>query len=301
MAYLQTVSERDATGEVAEVYRDIRRQMGSVPPLFCALSTDPVVLREAWRAYPYAMDYGALGRAEREITALAVARVLACRYGTDAATHQLVEMGMQHAQIAALFREPSDPPNAHDTLIALAESLTRGNDDEVKARIAALRDAGLGEQEIREAATVCVWFNMLDRLVDGLGVPHDPIHRPGPLRSIRTAAYDIATRLWRTGEVPEVAARPEAGAGETAVVILRQLIRRLEPLRRLPPRAFRNGIEENPRTIDQALIQNMRDDGWDDQTIFHAALVLAGRRAMECWDSVLRHLDDPLSGSHPKV
>jgi uncharacterized peroxidase-related enzyme len=301
VAYLRTVSEREATGEVAEVYRDIRRHMGSVPALFCALSTDPMVLQEAWRAYPYAMDYGALGRAEREITALAVARVLACRYGTDAATHQLVEMGMQHAQIAALFREPAKPPTAQDTLIALAEALTRGDEGPLDTQIAAMRNAGLGEQEIREAATVCVWFNLLDRLVDGLGVPHNPVHRPGAIRSIRTAAYDIATRLWRTGEVPEVAARPEAGAGETAVVILRQLIRRLEPLRRLPPKAFRTGIEDSPRTIDQALIQNMRDDGWDDEAIFHAALVLAGRRAMACWEAVLRHLDDPLSGSHPEV
>jgi len=301
LAYLRTVGEREATGEVAEIYRDIRRRMGDVPALFCALSTDVAVLREAWRAYPYAMEYGALGRAEREITALAVSRVLSCRYGTDAATQQLVDMGMQHAQIAALFRPLEGKPTAHQALIALADSLTRGEEEPLKERISAMRDAGIGEQEIREATTVCVWFNLLDRLVDGLGVPHESQQRAGTIQSIRTAAYDIATRLWRTGEVPEVAARPEAGAGETAVVILRQLIRGMEPLRRLPPRAFREGIEDNPRSIDLALIENMREDGWDDRAIFHAAVVLAGRRAMACWDAVLRHLDDPLSGSHPEV
>ncbi len=301
LAYLRTVREHEATGEVADLYRAIRRHLGELPGLFKVLSTDPVVLRDTWRAYPYAMEYGALGRAEREILALTVSRLNACRYGTDSATQRLMDMGMQQAEVAGLFRE-TGPGNApHGALIALAETVTQYPDRAADHRVEAMRDAGFGEQEIREAATVCVWFNLLNRLVDGLGVPHEHAARRGPLGSIRTAAYDIASRIWRTGEVPAVAAIPEGGAGETAVVILRQLIRRLEPLRRLPPRTFRAGIEDNPRTIDRALIQSMRDDGWHDQAIFHAAVVLAGRRAMRCWDAVVSTLDDPLSGSQRGV
>lgn len=301
MAYLQTVGEREATGEVADIYRAIRDHLGELPGLFKVLSTDPEVLRETWRAYPFAMEFGALGRAEREIVALAVSRVNACRYGTDSATQQLVDMGMQHAQIASLFRDGKPTAGPHAALIALADAVSSDPDADTAAPLAAMRGAGFGEQEIREAATVCVWFNLLNRLVDGLGVPHEPFARRGTLESIRTAAHDIASRLWRTGEVPAVAAVSEGGAGETAVVILRQLIRGLEPLRRLPPPRFRDAIESNPRAINRNLLQAMRDDGWDDRGIFHAAVVLAGRRAMRCWDTVVSNLDDPLSGPQRMV
>jgi len=301
LAYLKTVSEREATGEVADIYRVIREHLGELPGLFKALSTDPAVLRETWRAYPYAMEFGALGRAEREILALAVSRVNACRYGTDAATQQLVDMGMQHAQISSMFREGAPVEGPHAALIALAEVVSLDPDADTDAPLAGMRATGFGEQEIREAATVCVWFNLLNRLVDGLGVPHEPFPRRGTLESIRTAAHDIASRLWRTGEVPSVAAVSEGGAGETAVVILRQLIRSLEPLRRLPPKRFREAIEGNPRAINRNLLQAMRDDAWDDEAIFHAAVVLAGRRAMRCWDNVVSNLDDPLSGSQKRV
>ena len=301
MAYLHTVAERNATGEVAEVYRDIRARLGDVPAAFRGLSTDPVVLRETWRAYPYAMEYGDLGRAERQIVALAVSRANACRYGMDTATQFLVEMGMQPAQISALFREDTVRTPPHDALIRLAERVTRIPDEPAATEVDAMLAAGFSEQEIREAATVAVWSNLLDRLVDGMGVPHGSPPRRRALGSLRTAAYDFAARIWRADEIPTVAARQDGGAGETAVVILKQMIRQLEPIPRTPPRTFTHGIDASPRSIDAILIQRLRDDGWDDLGIFRAAVVLAGRRAMRCWGAVVSNLGDPLSGPLRRV
>lgn len=295
MTYVETVSEYHATGEIARVYAEIRKQLGSVPAVFRLMSADIRILREAWRAYPYAMESGSLGRAERELVALAVSRVNACRYGTDGATKRLIDMGMPSSQIEALFRADPGTGEGHLALIALAENVSRNPVEDQRRSVSSVLEAGLGDQEIREAATVVVWFNLLNRLVDGLGVPHDRDARLSTIRSLRVSAYSLAARLRRTESLPEVEAVSEGGAGETAIVILRQLLEQLGPIEGALPDRFVDGIRFNPRRIDRPLVDRVRASGWTDASIFSAAFVLASREALLCWNAIIKQLSDPLS------
>ena len=90
MTYVETISEYQAKGEVARTYAAIRDHLGALPAVFRLMSADERILTAAWRAYPYAMENGSLGRAERELLALAVSRTNSCRYGMDGATHRYV-------------------------------------------------------------------------------------------------------------------------------------------------------------------------------------------------------------------
>jgi len=300
VTYVETVSEYRATGETARTYAEIRNLFGAVPAVFRLMSADPDILREAWRAYPYAMESGSLGRAERELVALAVSRVNACRHGADGATRRLIDMGMPSTQIEALFRADPGTGESHLALIALAENVTRNPVEEQGRSVSAGLAAGLGAQEIREAATVVVWFNLLNRLVDGLGVPHEKGDRMSTLQSLRVSAYGLAARLRRSESLPAVEAVSEGGAGETAIVILRQLLERLGPIQGPLPDRFVEGIRFNPRKIDRHLIDEIRASGWSDADIFRAAFILASREALLCWNAIISQLSDPLSDEfHP--
>lgn len=295
MTYIATVPLHRATGDVARTYADIRHHFGTLPALFQLMSADPRILQEAWRAYPYAMEYGSLGRAERELVALAVSRINACRYGADGATQRLVDMGMPTAQIEALFRADPRTEALHLALISLAENVTRNPLEDHSRSVTTAQDAGLDAQEIREAATVVVWFNLLNRLIDGLGVPHDKTSRRGTIQSLRVSAYGLAARLRRSESLPALQALSEGGAGETAVVILRQLLEFLGPIEGPLPERFVQGIRFNPRQIDRTLVNQILDSGWEEAALFRAAFVLASREALLCWTAIAGQLRDPLA------
>ncbi len=303
MAYVETIPETAATGETARIYEDMRARFGMVPGLFRLMSADPTILREVWKAYPYAMEYGSLGRVERELLGLAVSRVLACRYCADGATRRLLDMGMTRPQIddvfaAAAAEEPEGPDAA---LISLAENATRDPYRSLRPFVLRAQEAGCDAQQVREAATVVVWFNLLTRLVDGLGVPHELRPRRGSIQSLRMVAQGVAARLWRSESLPVVEAVQESGAGETAVVILQKLLDWLEPMPPSLPAAFSEGILSNPRQIRRALVDQMREGGMDDRTIFRAAFLLAGREALLYWDAIVLECSDPLSGEMPGI
>jgi len=295
VTYVETVSEYQATGDIARVYAEIRNQLGAVPSVFRLMSADVRILQEAWRAYPYAMEFGSLGRAERELLALAVSRVNACRHCADGATKRLLDMGMPSSQIEALFRADPGTGESHLALISLAENVSRNPVEDQGRSVSAVLDSGLGAQEIREAATVVVWFNLLNRLVDGLGVPHDKGTKVSTIQSLRVSAHGLAARLRRSETLPAVEALSEGGAGETAVVILRQLLEQLGPIEGTLPDRFVEGIRFNPRQIDRPLVDEIRATGWTDAAIFRATFILASREALLCWNAIVNQLSDPLS------
>lgn len=301
MAYVQTIPETAATGEIARIYDNIRARFGMVPGLFRLMSADPMILREVWKAYPYAMEYGSLGRVERELVALAVSRVLACRYCVDGATQRLRDMGMSRSQIGAAFAAADDPQDRISALISLAENATRDPYRSLRPFVVATQRVECDAQQIRETATVIVWFNLLARMVDGLGVPHEIPPRRASLQSLRMVAQGVAARLWRTESLPVVEAVQESGAGETAVAILQQLLDRLEPMPSPLPAVFTEGMLGNPRQIRRSLVDEMREGGLDERTIFRAAFLLAGREALLYWDAIVQECSDPLSGEMPGI
>ena len=77
MPRLTPVKVEEATGQTAELYGAIKKQLGGVPNLFQALGANPKVLE----AY---LDFGAsqssLSGAEKEIIALTVAEINSCNY-----------------------------------------------------------------------------------------------------------------------------------------------------------------------------------------------------------------------------
>lgn len=59
-------------------------------------------------------------------------------------------------------------------LCAYAEKLTLTPGQMVEADVEALREVGLSDEQILNAAATCSYFNFINRMADGLGVDLEP-------------------------------------------------------------------------------------------------------------------------------
>jgi alkylhydroperoxidase family enzyme len=82
MALYRTVSEKEATGKVKRVYRDIMatKKIDFVPNFWKALAINPEHLEAAWLKLKAVMKPGKLDLLTKEIIALAVSITNNCEY-----------------------------------------------------------------------------------------------------------------------------------------------------------------------------------------------------------------------------
>jgi len=84
MAWVKTFAENEATGRLAEVYKEIRQHWvgaQSIPNVMKCMSLRPEALLGVWRMST-ALTFGAstLGRAREEMIATAVSALNHCHY-----------------------------------------------------------------------------------------------------------------------------------------------------------------------------------------------------------------------------
>ncbi len=81
MAWIKTVEEQEATGDLRAFYGGVKRRMGFVPNILKVYSLRPDVLRAMQPLYE-ALMFGPSGltRAQRETIALVVSKLNNCHY-----------------------------------------------------------------------------------------------------------------------------------------------------------------------------------------------------------------------------
>jgi uncharacterized peroxidase-related enzyme len=142
------------------------------------------VLLDVFRAYPETarplLDYhqalmrgpSPLSVAERELIAAYVSGLNACRYchGVHAATAQAFGIGA--GTLGALLADVGAAPVAErmKPLLRYARKLTLTPAKITPADAEAVLAAGWEEQALHDAVAVCGLFNLMNRLVEGLGI-----------------------------------------------------------------------------------------------------------------------------------
>lgn len=81
MAWIETVTDEDARGELAQQFAAARRRAGRVFQIVRLMSPNPAVLERSLALYQGIMfGPSSISRAVRELMAVVVSRVNACRY-----------------------------------------------------------------------------------------------------------------------------------------------------------------------------------------------------------------------------
>jgi uncharacterized peroxidase-related enzyme len=172
---VDVVGEAEATGEVAELYDELRDLFfGFVPDVFKLVSTQPPMLRTLVQGFRSMFDGGELPRSVKEVVALTVAREASCQYCTaahDALLRLTDETTNSYADavVSGSLDDPSIPTDIR-VLAELARDIShhahRITDDDLDK----VRSHGWTQPQLLEAVWVACLFNGIVRLADTLGL-----------------------------------------------------------------------------------------------------------------------------------
>lgn len=168
------VREVDATGEVAQLYGELREMVhGLVPDVFKVVSTRPDMLGAFVAGYRSMFVGGHLPQEAKEVVALTVARVASCQYCTTAHDTLLRLLGTDSEYADAVLSGALDDPAIPADVRALAELATditehayRITDDDLDR----VRSHGWSRSQLLEAVWVACLFNAIVRLADTFGL-----------------------------------------------------------------------------------------------------------------------------------
>jgi len=184
--YVEDVSPGDATGRVAEIYGQIRRDFGAVPDPFLLHSASPRLLGGVWAVCRETLVAGRAPRHLTELVATVVSQINSCPYCVDAHTTMLRADGRGALAGSLLVGEKREGVDGETRDLARWAAATRSPGAAVLADPPF--DAELAPELIGTAAA----FHYINRMVTILASP-SPF--PGP-RALRPLTTRIAPRLF---------------------------------------------------------------------------------------------------------
>jgi uncharacterized peroxidase-related enzyme len=210
MAFIRTISVREANDELRAIYGQIRSDMiGSLPfpvewttwNIMQALSLRPQFVRAFERGFRHFMWDGELRRLAKEAIGVSVAQANSCPYCREAHVGFLQAAGMP-ARLTRIFESnPLATPVAPDlhAFIVLAVKVTARPAEVTPEDVSAAFSAALSPRQYFDAAGVMIAFNFSTRVANALGVePEIPrwMHRFEPLRQLGLRAIALYCRMF---------------------------------------------------------------------------------------------------------
>jgi alkylhydroperoxidase family enzyme len=151
MSILQTVTPESATGEVAEIYAQIKNAWGHVPAAIQVFSANPFLLRHQWEYYGSVMQHPTLSMPLTACIRMLVSEAGNCDYCIDMNAGMLINMaGWTPDQVAATRADFNNSPlgPAEKTLLGLVLKATRDSNRISTSDLDAARAAGWSDSDI---------------------------------------------------------------------------------------------------------------------------------------------------------
>ncbi|MGY8524639.1 carboxymuconolactone decarboxylase family protein [Paracidovorax citrulli] len=170
MSRMQTIDPRNATGEAAELFANIKRAVGKVPNAYAAIgSQSPAVLANVLQTGAVLKTASALSARELEAVNLAVSELSGCDYCVAAHTLTGKLAGYSAEQMRKLRAGTYEDDARIDALVRFATTLMRTSGTLPAEAVQAVRDAGFDDRQITEAIlaiSAILFTNMFNRVND---------------------------------------------------------------------------------------------------------------------------------------
>ncbi|HSR31129.1 MAG TPA: hypothetical protein VLY63_11240 [Anaerolineae bacterium] len=174
---LHPVEEAKATGSVAQMYADIKRdfQFPYLPNMMKTLAVSPAALTGAWGLYGGFLLNTTLPRALTSMILYTVAESRNCEYCTVINEFACRNLGVDEETLSALVKDLGNvTPERIRAIIAFALKVSHDPQGLVAADFERLREHGITDEEIVEIALNAAMATFFDILADSLKVENDP-------------------------------------------------------------------------------------------------------------------------------
>lgn len=174
---LQPVEEAEATGDVAQIYSEIKRDLQApfLPNMFKTLAISPAALASAWGLYGNFLRQTTLPRALMSMILFTVAESRDCEYCAAQNEFACRTLGVDEETLSALVNDLDNvSPERIRAIIAFAlkvshDPLGVGAEDYER-----LRELGITDEELVDIVLNAAMATFFDILADSLKVEVEP-------------------------------------------------------------------------------------------------------------------------------
>ncbi len=173
MSYIDIITESEASGELADLYKRYANADGSVDNVLKVHSLNPPSLQAHCALYVQSCHKPSpVSRAEREMVGVTVSKLNKCTY---CQTHhaeglrRLLPEGRKHIADEVFAGDLSSLTSRETAIVGYAATLTTSPSSVTQRDIDQLRAIGLTDREILDVAQVAAYFAYANRIVLGLG------------------------------------------------------------------------------------------------------------------------------------
>jgi uncharacterized peroxidase-related enzyme len=177
MSFIETLSEEEATGNTAALYREDRDRLGYVANYTKAFSRRPEVMR-GWQQLIGAVRSN-MDLRVYELATLAAATHLRSSYCCLAHGTVLVSKFYSAPEVASIARDYSNAglSESEVALMAFAEKVASRANEIVKSDVDELRAHGFTDAEIFDIAAAAAARCFFSKLLDAMGAEPDAAYR----------------------------------------------------------------------------------------------------------------------------
>jgi uncharacterized peroxidase-related enzyme len=175
MTWIRVVEPPDAEGNLAEIYEEIGRKRGRIANIYKSHSLNPDALRAHLDLYMSILyRRGGLSRGQREMIGVLVSALNECEYCVVHHSEALSRYEKNPDVIEALMAgKPtvSSLSRKDRAMMKYCVKLTERPAEMREEDVTDLREAGFEDAEILDINLIASYFNFVNRVILGLGVP----------------------------------------------------------------------------------------------------------------------------------
>ncbi|MCS6867704.1 peroxidase-related enzyme [Thermus sp.] len=182
ISWLRVPEEAELSEEVRELFARLREKTGFVPNVARAFALSPRFLLWFWYYDQLMRGEGLLTREEKEAMAIAISGENRCEYCVASHKRYLKDLTGDPVLPEVLAANPrrADLPPRTRALVDFALKVTHRHHEMTEGDLRPLREVGLSDEAILEAAEVAAMFNFTNRLLNALGFKPNPEYYHAP-------------------------------------------------------------------------------------------------------------------------
>ena len=173
MAWIKTIDESDAKGDLKQVYNSLKEKRGKVANILKIQSLLPKTMNDHMNLYTDIMfNKSSISREEKELIAVVVSTINNCPYCKNHHAEALNYYWKDKEKINELMKSLDYHQFSLKTqsILSYAEKLTKTPDKVKESDIIKLKENRLTDKEILEIALIVAYFNFVNRMALGLHV-----------------------------------------------------------------------------------------------------------------------------------